>query len=50
MMNIEDVHKGTGMPVPAMNPLLLVKQRLLKAARLHQAQLASINGYRSCVA
>jgi hypothetical protein len=33
-----------------MNPLLLVKQRLLKAARLHQAQLASINGYRSCVA
>ncbi len=32
------------------NKLMLVKLQLLKAARLHQAQLASINGYRLCVA
>jgi hypothetical protein len=34
----------------AMNTLLLVKQELEKAARLHQAQLASLHGHRYCVA
>jgi hypothetical protein len=33
-----------------MNKLMLVKLQLLKAARLHQAQLASVYGYRPCVA
>jgi hypothetical protein len=34
----------------SMNVLLLVKRQLEKAARLQEAQLASINGYRPCVA
>ena len=33
-----------------MNKLILVKLQLLKAARLRQAQLASIIGYATCVA
>jgi len=44
---------GTGggtMEERPVNKLMLVKLQLLKAARLHQAQLASINGYRPCVA
>jgi len=33
-----------------MNKLMLVKLQLLKAARLREAQLASITGYRLCLA
>jgi hypothetical protein len=49
MKAIQETGDGDHGETPV-NKLMLVKLQLLKAARLHQAQLASIYGYRPCLA
>ncbi len=41
---------GRAFQEKAMNPLVLIKRQLEKAARLHAAQLAMIESYKSALA
>jgi len=43
--------QGTGLPLwrHVMNHLALIRERILKAQRLHQAQLASVSNSRTAI-